>query len=189
MSNYYLDLIKKIPIAQLHKDIIVGCGLGDATFNMNPNGNASIGFDQGLPNKKYLYYLFSIMKEYTSLSGVKERIYFDKRYNKNNYSYNFRTKASSIFYPFAQLFLSKSKETEKYVKIVPNCIEDLLTPGALAFLVLLLIICLTSNFEMLLSNNFLIEYTSLIPAVKYNNPDTEKSLIIKENKMKSGIYC
>jgi hypothetical protein len=59
MKNYHLNCIKELPIPQLHKDLIVGCGLGDATFNIYSNGNASIGFDKGLPNKKYLYYLYN----------------------------------------------------------------------------------------------------------------------------------
>lgn len=131
--HYYLDLINKMPIPQLHKDIIVGCGLGDASFSMKTDGKASIGFDQGLPNKDYLFYLFEIMKEYTTLSRVGERVAFEARYPKENLSYNFRTKVSATFYPFASLFLDKTEKTGKYVKIVPPCIEELLTPGALAF--------------------------------------------------------
>jgi len=127
-----LKLIKEMPIPQIHKDVIVGCGLGDASFNMN-NGKAAIWFDQGLPNKDYLFYLFEIMKEYASLPTVGERVFFDARYNKENFSYNFRTKASTTFYPFAQLYLDKTEKTGKYVKIVPQCIGELLTPGALAF--------------------------------------------------------
>ena len=52
-------------------------------LNMNSNGNASIKFDQGLPNKEYLLYLFSIMKEYATLPQVGERISFDKRSSRH----------------------------------------------------------------------------------------------------------
>nr|QBM31613.1 hypothetical protein [Arthrobotrys musiformis] len=131
--NNWSHLVKTLALSQLHKDLIIGCGLGDATFNMNPNGNASIGFDQGLPNKEYLLYLFNIMKEYATQPQIGERISFDKRYDKKNFSYNFRTKASITFFPFANLFLKKQKDSTKYVKIVPPCIKELLTPGALAF--------------------------------------------------------
>jgi hypothetical protein len=37
----YLEIIKTMAIPQLHKDIIVGCGLGDAFFSLYGNGNAS----------------------------------------------------------------------------------------------------------------------------------------------------
>jgi hypothetical protein len=131
----YLEIIKTMAIPQLHKDIIVGCGLGDAFFSLYGNGNASMGFGQGGPNKEYLYYLFSIMGVYATKPAVSVRTTIDRRYNKENISYSFSVKSSSIFHPFAQLqlFLDKTEKIGRYVKIVPYCIEDLLTPGALAF--------------------------------------------------------
>jgi hypothetical protein len=106
-SNYWLRLVKSSALSQMQKDLIIGCGLGDATFKINANGNASVKFDQGLPNKEYLLYLFEFLKEYATLPQIVERISFDKRYDKKNYSYNFLTKASPTFYPFANLFLKK----------------------------------------------------------------------------------
>ena len=132
MNNCYLNIIKKMPIPQLHKDLIVGCGLGDGYFGLSANGKSHMTFEQGLVHKDYLLYLFGIMKEYATLGSVTERVIFDARYNKQNFSYRFRTRSSPIFHPFASLFLSKL-ETGKYEKIVPSCIEELVTPGALAF--------------------------------------------------------
>ena len=133
MSSCYCDLAKNLVIPQLHKDVIVGCGLGDAGFSITSENKAVMRFGQGLPNKSYLYYLFDIMKQYASQPQVKEQTVYDPRYDKTNLSYGFTTKASSIFYPFAQLFLDKTEKTKKTIKIVPSCLYELLSPGALAF--------------------------------------------------------
>jgi len=129
----YLDMINLLNLSQIHKDLIVGVLLGDGHIIPGSNLNAKIKFDQGLDNKDYLYFLYEIMKSFC-LSEPKERIYTDERYKGTiYYSYNFSTKQCSAFYPFSELFLDKTEKTGKYIKIVPECIEELLTPGALAF--------------------------------------------------------
>lgn len=94
-------------------------------------------FDQGLPNKDYLYYLFENMREYCSQRTPKERIYIDPRYNKAYYSYSFSTlrqKRTQNFLAFcSELFTDNTVKQEKTIKMVPACIGELLTPGALAF--------------------------------------------------------
>lgn len=131
--HYYLELIKHLNIPQLHKDVIVGCGLGDARFTLSGKENGIMGFGQGLPNKLYLDYLFDIMKQYATQPVVKEATSFDPRYNKTNIYYAFSTKASPIFFPYAKLFLDITETTRRVVKIIPGCMYELLTPGALAF--------------------------------------------------------
>lgn len=73
------------------------------------------------------------MSVYSPQTEPREQIYFDPRYNKEYRSYHFRTKSSSIFYPYAELFLDITEKAGKMVKIVPSCIYELLTPQALAY--------------------------------------------------------
>jgi hypothetical protein len=73
------------------------------------------------------------MSVYSSQSEPGEQICFDPRYNKEYRSYHFRTETSSIFYPYAELFLDSTIKAGKIIKIVPLCIYELLTPQALAY--------------------------------------------------------
>jgi|SRR5438270_4077770 hypothetical protein len=132
MTNY-LNIIKTMAISQLQKDLIIGTILGDATINKSGDSKAILRFGQGFCNKEYLYYLFEIMKEYSSQPQPNERIYTDPRFNKEYRSYNFSTKSSTIFYPFLKLFTDSTIKTGRVLKIIPECIPELLTPGALAF--------------------------------------------------------
>jgi hypothetical protein len=129
----YLDMINLLNMSQLHKDLIVGVLLGDGCIIQGKNKNAKIRFGQGKGNKDYLYYLYEIFKSYCS-SPPTERIYTDKRYKDSiYYSYHFCTKQCSDFDYFSKLFLNKTEKTGKCIKIVPKYIQELLTPGALAF--------------------------------------------------------
>jgi hypothetical protein len=59
MKNY-LKLIHDLAMPQLHKDLIVGTLLGDCSIKKNSTKNIIFKYDQGLPNKDYLYYHFKL---------------------------------------------------------------------------------------------------------------------------------
>lgn len=129
-----LQLIRNMPLPQLHKDVIIGAILGDGSFKRS-EGWATLLFGQGTPNKEYLYYLFDILKEGakpTHLEEPKEYKYRDGRYDKEYSSYQFWIRGEFLL-PFYELFLDSTVKAGKVVKIVPSCMEELLTPGVLAF--------------------------------------------------------
>jgi hypothetical protein len=83
-----LQLIRNMPLPQLHKDIIIGAILGDGSFKRS-EGWATLLFGQGTPSKEHLYYLFDILKEHSPLEEPKEYKYRDGRYDKEYSSYQF----------------------------------------------------------------------------------------------------
>lgn len=124
---------EQINISQIQKDIIVGTLLGDSKVVPNKNKTASIVFEQSITHKLYLDSLFLKMKDLNNQSEIKEQKRFDKRYNKVNISYWFSTKSTEIFYNYFKLFYKKIENNNKYYKVVPDCIYDLLSPCALAY--------------------------------------------------------
>jgi hypothetical protein len=101
MKNY-VEQINALNMPQLHKDIVVGCLLGDASIKgFNSSNKAMLSFGQGLPNKEYLYYLFSILEEYCSQTKPFELDNVDPRYPGKEYkSFLFSTKRSELFFRF-----------------------------------------------------------------------------------------
>lgn len=128
-----LDIIKKINIKQTQKDIICGTLLGDSKVIANKNKTASIFFEQSESHKLYLSYIFAEMGNLVNKTELIEQKRLDKRYNKVNVSYWFSTKSTEILYPFYTLFYKETEDTNKYYKIVPDCIYELLSPRALAY--------------------------------------------------------
>ena len=52
----YIEIIKNTDIPQLHKDLIVGTLLGDASITVSKSKNlASMKFEQGDKHKDYLF--------------------------------------------------------------------------------------------------------------------------------------
>jgi len=132
--NNILKKIQEINIKQIQKDIIIGTLLWDSKIVANKNKTASIVFEQSNSHKLYLESLFSEMKDLINQSEVKEQKRLDKRYNnKVNISYWFTTKSTEFFNLYFTLFYKKNDSTNKYYKIVPDCIYDLLSPCALAY--------------------------------------------------------
>jgi len=126
-----LQIIRDMPISQLQKDLIVGTILGDGGLQRAQNW-ATLSLGQGTPNKEYLYYLFEHVKEFASLDAPVEYQYYDERFKKVYFNTQFKIRGEFLV-PFADLFLDHTIKTGKAVKIVPSCIEELLTPGALGF--------------------------------------------------------
>jgi ubiquinol-cytochrome c reductase cytochrome b subunit len=131
--NNILKKIQEINIKQIQKDIIIGTLLGDSKIVANKNKTASIVFEQSSSHKLYLESLFLELKDLINQSEIKKQKRLDKRYNKINISYWFTTKSTEFFYLYFTLFYKKIESTNKYYKIVPDCIYDLLSPCALAY--------------------------------------------------------
>jgi len=134
----YIEIIKNTDIPQLHKDLIVGTLLGDASITVSKSKNlASMKFEQGDKHKDYLFWLFNHMKEYSTFDSPKEVKRFDSRYNKTNVSYYFNINSLSLLYPYAKLFLSVQEnlleDKLQNIKIIPDAIDTLLTPAAISF--------------------------------------------------------
>lgn len=111
-------------------DLIIGLILGDLTVEKpNKNCNTRLQFKQSCINKQYIDHLFCLFKNYCG-TQPRHLFYYDSRINRSKQynSIKFQTLSLPCFNIYRDLFYnSKGK------KILPNNIEQLLTPKGLAY--------------------------------------------------------
>lgn len=79
-------------------------------------------------------HIFNLFKEFLSKEfSVKEKSWIDKNNNRTYASVNFATLTLPCFTIYRELFYKLDEKTNKYIKIVPLNIKDLLTPVGLAY--------------------------------------------------------
>jgi hypothetical protein len=83
-----IQIIRDMPISQIHKDLIVGTILGDGSLRRATNW-ATLLLGQGTPTKEYLYYLFEHVKEFSPLDAPVEYKYYDERFKKEYFTTQF----------------------------------------------------------------------------------------------------
>ena len=117
----------KLPYYQY--SVIVGIILSDGSlfFSNNKNKNARFKLKQSYSHMEYLWFTFLILSHYcNSLPVCRKAV----RNGNINYSIEYTTRALPCFSELYNLFYPKG------VKLVPNNIYDLLTPVALAHLIM-----------------------------------------------------
>lgn len=117
----------KIPYYQ--KSVIIGLLLSDGwlIIPVSTRKNARLGFSQSLSHSSYVWFVFNILLHYcNNLPNLRKR----NRSGIPLYSLEFFTRVLSCFTQLHSLFYPKG------VKIIPENIYDLLTPVALAHLIM-----------------------------------------------------
>lgn len=108
------------------REVIVGSLLGDLSIRRAKiTHNARLYVRQGLVNKEYLFFLYTIFSDLCK-SEPKLNTYHDKSRNKYYYSYGFNSISLPELNYYYELFYSNGK------KVVPNNIGELLTARGLA---------------------------------------------------------
>jgi len=121
--------IKKNKMQKIY-NLLTGCILGDAHIkSIKGGGKSYITFEQTINHKDYVTRIYEILSQ--SGLGLKEIKYYtrnDKRHNSVNNSIYFRTEATDLLNPLADLFLSSDGK-----KIIKAEIENYLDPVAIAY--------------------------------------------------------
>ena len=112
----------------LLEEVIVGIMLGDGWMEKQ-KVNARLRFEQSHVRTEFFFYLFEFFAPYCS-NSPKLRERFDNRTNKTYKTWHFTTLSSPFFTHYYDLFYNNRK------KIIPANIIDLMTPVALAFLIM-----------------------------------------------------
>ena len=118
-----------IKLPPYQKSVIIGLLLSDAwlTIASKTNHNARLGFSQSEINGKYLWSVFWSLSHYcSSYPSLRIR----KRFGKENISWQFFTRSLLCFSELYSLFYANK------VKVIPSNIYDLLTPVALAHVIM-----------------------------------------------------
>ena len=123
----------KINIGEQLNEIIIGLLLGDGQIQSRQfNGNCRFMYGQSSLRKNHLNYfnhIFDLFKPFISKEyKVKSRSFIDKRTNKTYSSILFATLTLPCFTSYRELFYNLEGK-----KIIPNNINQLLTPRGLAY--------------------------------------------------------
>lgn len=121
-------LLEEQSLSEIQKDILIGYLLGDGCLYPLPNSpKASLKVEQSLKQREFVDWLFGVFRIFTK-TPPKEKHYIcsNKKgvFPKNSIYFN--TLSFNFFYIFYKMFYKNRK------KIVPNKIEQLLTPISLA---------------------------------------------------------
>lgn len=113
------------------KSIMVGLILSDAwiVFKGKRSKNALIGFKQSISNFAYLWYVFNLLSHYCSSYPY---LVTDVRKGKIHYALVFETRSMPCITELRSLFYPELSK----VKVIPLNIYDMLTPAALAHLIM-----------------------------------------------------
>lgn len=121
----------KLPLLQY--SVVVGLLLSDGwlVIASSTNINPRLGLSQSLDHSKYIWFVFYILIHYCNNLPVYR---LRRRVNKSHWSVEIVTRALPCFFEIYSLFYIQTSRGK--VKIVPDNIYDLLTPVALAHLIM-----------------------------------------------------
>jgi len=129
-SGRFTKLVSNmIKIAPYQYSVIVGLLLSDGwlTFASKTNKSARLGFKQSLSHSQYVFFVFNKLAHYCSSSpGLTSGIRAGKRF----YGLQFLTRSLPCFTELHSLLYPNG------VKIIPDNIYELLTPVALAHIIM-----------------------------------------------------
>jgi len=116
--------------SQKQIDVIIGTLLGDGRLEQRSKGvrqySARLRIHQGDVQKEYVFWKYKILKDFVGVPPRRIMCWYDIKRNKYHYSWYFHTKSSVDFRLLYEYFYKDKK------KIIPETIEKLLTPRAIA---------------------------------------------------------
>jgi hypothetical protein len=132
LNNNNSNNINSLP--EVLNSILIGIMLGDGgMYRSSPTANTRLEMSFGEKYKEFADSLGNIFKDYMSnpvksieIKG-KEKIYIN---------YRIKTKFLSIFNKYYEMFYKIDPHTQRFVKIVPENISNLMNPIVLAYLIM-----------------------------------------------------
>lgn len=123
--------ISLLPL-ELHS-ILIGIMLSDGgLYKSSPTSNVRFEMSFGEKYNDLALHIGELFKEYMSNPVKSVKV---KGVNKVYNNYRLKTKTLSLFNPYHDMFYQFNSETNKYTKIIPKNIMDLMNPIVLAYLI------------------------------------------------------
>lgn len=121
-------------LTQEQKDLVVGTLLGDANLQTHSKTGKAWRYRVLHAGSQYLYleHKYEILKDFCGTPPKKSKVP-DKRTNKVYDRCLFNTKSNIYFTPYAKAFYMYDSNAQKYIKDVPENIDEILTPRAVAY--------------------------------------------------------
>ena len=132
INNNNFDKNTSILPLKLHS-VLIGIMLSDGSlYKSSPNDNVRFEMSFGEKYKELAFHIGELFKEYTSSPIKSIEVKGIKKIYTN---YRLKTKTLSIFNSYHDMFYQLNPKTNKYTKIVPKNISDLMDPIVLAYLI------------------------------------------------------
>ena len=129
-EKFTLQELRMMQLAPYQYSVVIGLLLSDGwlIFSNARAKNARLGFKQSVKNMSYVFFVFNILSHYCSSmpSLTKSRV----RAGKLNRDFFFITRSISVFTELHSIFYVNK------VKVIPKDIYNLLTPVALAHIIM-----------------------------------------------------
>lgn len=124
--------VENVLPSELHS-IFIGIMLSDGgLYKSSPTSNVRFEISFGEKYKELALYIGEKFKEYRSNPVKALQI---KGLQKVYTNYRLKTRTLPIFYSYHDMFYKWNIETNKYIKIIPENIIDLMDPIVLAYLI------------------------------------------------------
>jgi|SRR5580704_2449106 hypothetical protein len=123
-----------MPLPVNINSIVIGIMLGDGgLYRSSPTANTRLEMSFGEKYKNFAESLGFIFKDYMSNHVKSLQI---KGKNKVYTNYRLKTNSLPIFNQYYEIFYKFNSDTQKYIKIIPENIIDLVDPIVLAYLIM-----------------------------------------------------
>jgi LAGLIDADG DNA endonuclease family len=136
-SNNNLDLKNSnnlISLPEVLNSILIGIMLGDGgMYRSSPTSNTRLEMSFGEKYKEFAESLGNIFKDYMSNPVKSIQI---KGKNKIYTNYRIKTKSLPIFNQNYEMFYKLDPDNQRFVKMVPENISNLINPIVLAYLIM-----------------------------------------------------
>lgn len=160
-----------LEVTPMLDEIIIGSILGDLSAERpTPTNNTRLQFKQSRINEPYIVHLYSLFSEYCGSKPI-NLSRFDNRPDR-----------------------MKTYQAIKFQTLsLPSKALNLLVASVIPYYLFLIVpIFVFENLEYITDCNVLLSSSSLVwagsPIITYHNAETDKSLILTDNKGKAGIY-
>ena len=113
--------------------ILIGTMLGDGgLYRSSPTANVRFEMSFGEKYKEFAFHMADLFKEFMNNPVKPIEI---KGVNKVYTNYRLKTKTLSVFNQYYEMFYKFNSDKNKYIKIIPLNIFDLMDPIVLAYLI------------------------------------------------------
>lgn len=164
--------LNSIRLARDLHHIIIGIMLGDGSlYRSSPTANVRFEMSLGQKYEEFALELGDIFKDYMN-NPVKALIIKGK--TKSYTNFRLKTRSLPIFLEYYNMFYEFNQDSNKYVKIIPKNIEELMNSIVLAYLIMT-----DGNFDK--GRNRVRIYTN-----SYTKEEVERLALAINNKL--GIY-
>ena len=131
LEKYKKELRSKSKLSQYLNDVLIGLLLSDGYLEKSsPTSGVRLTISFGAKHSAYLMHLFNLFEPYTNTKPTSISVY-NKQTKTNNEVWRFKTVSLPQLLYYYELFYKADSEG-KFIKIIPLNIEELMSPVALA---------------------------------------------------------